>query len=156
MGLFHFQPSRRASGPPEVREMDPTASATLTLGEPVQRNSSDPEQIEPHTGGATVTGILGVSMGKVTSGVPGIGPKVPIAIAGNDVEFLGQIYDVSAGAIATAAAGTHEGVSFGMIEVNGNWYVDEEDTIHIVLRVTQVLEDINAVLFKFLPAAIGV
>ncbi len=154
MGLFHFQPARRASGAPEIRNLQPTSSATLTLGEPVQRNSSDPELIEAHAGGATVTGILGVAMAEVDSGTPDFDTVIPVAIANVDQEFLGMVYDVSGSAVATAAAATHEGVSFGMVEVGGNWYVDEEDTSNVVLRVTKVLPDINCVLFKFLSSAV--
>lgn len=153
MGLHHFQPARRSSGAPEIRNIQPTSAATLTLGEPVQRNSTDPELIEAHAGGTTVTGILGVAMAGVTSGTPDFDTVIPVAIANVDQEFLGQVYDVSESAVATAVVGTHEGVSFGMVESGGNWYVDEEDTTNVVLRVTKVLTDINCVLFKFLPSA---
>jgi len=154
MGLIYFQPSRR-EGPPEIIHYPPTSSATLALGEPVQRNSSDPEQIEAHAGGATVTGILGTALGTVTSGTVPFGSTVQVAIARRDTLWLGQIYDVSASAVATAAAGTHEGNEYGMVEPTaGEWYVDEEDTSNVVLRVVKVLPKINACLFRWIGSAI--
>lgn len=154
MGLIYFQPSRFGAAP-EIIHYQPTSSATLALGEPVQRNSGDPELIEAHAGGATVTGILGTSMGLVTSGVVPYGSTVQVAIARRDTLWLGQVYDVSASAVATAAAGTHEGNTYGMVEPTaGQWYVDEEDTSNVVLRVVKVLPKINAVLFRWIGSAI--
>lgn len=153
MPAFHFQPSRRASGAPEIRQMIVEASATIALGEVLQRDS-DAEEVEPHAGGATVTGILGVSMGVATAGTAAFDDRIPVAIANLDQEFLGTVWDVSGSAVATAAVGTHEGVSFGVVKVSGQWYVDEEDTTDVVVRVTKVLLDINAVLFKFITSAV--
>lgn len=155
MTFIPFQPSA-GSEPPEILHYTPTSSATLTIGEPVQRNSSDPEQIEAHAGGATVTGILGTAMGTVASGtVPHPGSKVMVAIANRKTLWLGQIYDVSESAVATAAVATHEGNTYGMVEPTaGEWYVDEEDTSNVVLRVVKVLTPINAVLFRWIGSAI--
>jgi hypothetical protein len=154
MGLIYFQPSA-GSEPPEILHYTPESSATLTLGEPVQRNSSDPELIEAHAGGATVTGILGTALGTVAAGViPHVGTKVQVAIANRKTLWIGQVYDVSASAVATAAVATHEGVQFGMIEAGGRWYVDEEDTSNVVLRVVRVHLQLNAVLFRWIGSAI--
>lgn len=153
MGLIHFQPSRKAGGDIEVRNIAPDAAATFTLGSILARDT-DPELIVEHGGGSTVTGILGVAMGGCTAGVPTFGSKVPVAIATVEQEFMGQVWDVSGSAVATAAAGTHEGVSFGVVKINNDWYVDEEDTSNVVVRVTKVMPEINAVLFKFLASAI--
>jgi hypothetical protein len=154
MGLIYFQPSQ-GSEPPEVLHYAPTSAATLTLGEPVARDGSDPEQVAAHAGGATVTGILGTAMGTVASGsMPHPGSKVMVAIANRKTLWLGQVYDISASAVATAAAATHEGVQYGMVEVGGSWYVDEEDVTHVVLRVVKVLPQINAVLFRWIGSAI--
>jgi hypothetical protein len=153
MGLIYFQPSA-GSEPPEILHYTPEGSATLTLGEPVQRDAN-PELVEAHVGGATVTGILGTALGTVTAGaIPHVGTKVQVAIANRKTLWLGQVYDVSASAVATAAVDTHEGVQFGMIEAGGNWYVDEEDTSNVVLRVVKVLTHINAVLFRWIGSAI--
>jgi hypothetical protein len=153
MGLQYFQPSQSQEAP-VIAQMTPTNAATLTLGEPVQRNSGDPELIEAHAGGATVTGIVGVALGAVTSGVPAFGSTVPVALATRNVLMLGQIWDVSEGVVATASLATHEGVQFGMIEQSNRWYVDEEDVTHVVLRVVKVLPEINAVLFRWIGSAI--
>jgi hypothetical protein len=154
MGLIYFQPSRRESAP-EILHYTPTSTATLALGEPVQRNSGDPELIEAHAGGATVTGILGTALGTVTSGTVPFGSKVQVAIARRDTLWLGQIYDVSASAVATAAVATHEGNRYGMVEPTaGQWFVDEEDTSDLVLRVVKVYPQINAVAFRWIGSAI--
>ncbi len=154
MGLIYFQPSRR-EGPPEILHYEPESSATIALGEPVQRNSSDPELIEAHAGGATVTGILGTALGTADAGEVPFGSTVQVAIARRDTLWLGQVYDVSAGAVATAAKATHEGNEYGMVEPTaGEWYVDEEDTSNVVLRVVRVLPQINAVLFRWIGSAI--
>ena len=153
MSAFHFQPARRASGAPEIRQITPESSATIALGEVLQRDTN-PEFVEPHAGGATVTGILGISMGVVTAGTPAFDNVVPVAIANVDQEFLGKVWDVSGSVVQTAAVATHEGVSFGVVKISGQWYVDEEDTTDVVVRVTKVLLDINAVLFKFLASAV--
>lgn len=153
MGLHYFQPAW-GSEPPEIMHYTPDSTATLTLGEPVARDG-DPELIVAHGGGATVTGILGTALGMVTAGaVPHPGTKVMVAIANRKTLWLGQVYDVSASAVATVAKATHEGVEFGMIEAGGNWYVDEEDTTDVVLRVMRVLPEINAVLFRWIGSAI--
>lgn len=153
MGRHAIQPSRRAAGTPEIRQMVPTAAADLTKGEPVQRNAADPDLIEAHAGGATVTGILGFAMGPVSAGEPAYGDTIPVAIANTDTEFLGQM--MNAGSLVTPVAATHLGVSYGLIEVNGAWYVDEADTTNVVVRITEVFPDIGCVLFKVLPSAIG-
>ena len=153
MGLIYFQPSR-GSEPPEVIHYTPTSAATLTLGEPVQRNVTDTEQIEAHAGGATVTGILGTAMGTVTSGTCPYGTKVAVAIANRKTLWLGQVYDSGGGAVQTTTAALHEGVEYGMVEVSGRWYVDEDDVTNVVLRVVKVLPQINAVLFRWIGSAI--
>jgi len=156
MGLIRFQPAVKPDRGFEVRQLTPEAAATIAIGEPVQRNAGSPEFIEAHAGGATVTGILGVALAPATTGTPLFGSTIGVAMANTDTEFLGQIWDVSGGAVATAAVGTHEGVSFGYVEPTaGEWYVDEEDTTNVVLRVTRVIPQWNAVLFKFLASAIG-
>lgn len=154
MGLIPFQPARKAGNGFEVQQMDPTSALTIYYGAPVQRNSGTPSQIEEAAGTSTVTGILGVTMGGSTSGAPGYGTTLPIARASTTVEFIGQVYDVSGAVVQTAAVATHEGKEFGMIKSGNYWYVDEEDTTDVVLRVTKVLTDINAVLFKFIDTAI--
>jgi hypothetical protein len=155
MGFIYFQPSQSRSAP-EIQQMTPTSSATIAIGEPVQRNATDDELIEAHTGSTTVTGIVGVALGVVTAGTPAFGSTIPVAIASSEVLFLGQIYDVSASALATAAAGTHEGNSYGFVEPTaGEWYVDEEDTTDIVLQVQKIFTGLNAVLFRFLASAIA-
>ena len=155
MGLIRIQPSRRSASF-ETRNLTPTASATIAIGEPVQRNASDPELIEAFTGGSTVTGLLGFAMAAVTSGTPAFGTTIPVAIADADTEFLGQIYDVSGAAVATAAKATHEGNDYGLIEPTaGEWYVDEEDETNVHVFVTQVLTHLNACLFRVIGTVIG-
>ena len=153
MGLIRFQPSQFRANAPEIIHYPPEASATFAIGAPLQRDSN-PEFVEEHAGGSTVTGIVGTALGPSTSGSPAIGDKVPVAMADTTTLWLGQVYDVSGSAVATAAVGTHEGVQFGMIKVGNDWYVDEEDASNVVLRVIKVLPKINAVLFRWIDTAI--
>ena len=156
MGLIRIQPARRASGFIQVQQLTPTASAAIQIGEPVQRNASVPSTIEAFAGGATVTGLLGFSLGIVVAGTPAFGSTVPIAMADTEVEWLAQIYDVSGGAVATAAKATHEGNDYGLIEPTaGQWYVDEEDETNVHVFVTKVITEINACLFKIISTVAG-
>lgn len=155
MGQLHFQPSRSNLSAPEVVNGEPEASATISLGAPVARNSGDASKFEEHAGGATVTGIVGVAMQAVASGAPDFGTEMQVAKAGPNQEFLGQVYDSGGSAVATVAGdGTYLGNDYGMVEVSGDWYVDEDDTSDVVLTVTKELPEINAVLFKFISSAI--
>jgi len=156
MGLIRIQPARKAGQQVVVAQMTPTSAAAIAIGEPVQRSSADPELIEAFTGGTTVTGLVGFAMAAVVAGTPSFGTTIPVAIATADQEFLAQVYDVSGVAVATAAAGTHEGNDFGLIEPTaGEWYVDEEDTTNVHVFVTKVFTELNAVLFKVIPSVIG-
>lgn len=155
-GLIHFQPSR-SNLAPEIRNENIQSSATFTIGAPLQRDTVE-DDVEEHAGGATVTGIIGVAMVGVASGVPAAkggtayGTTIPVAIAGQTVEFLGQL--INSGTVQTPDD-SNEGTQYGMIKVSNNWYVDEADTSDVVLTVTKVLPEIKAVLFKFLASAIA-
>lgn len=153
--MIHFQPARSNLGAPEVEEIAPDAAATIALGAPLQRTSGDSSEVEEHAGTDTVTGIVGVALQAATSGTPDFGTKIQVAKANQQTAFLGQVYDVSASAVATVAGdGTYLGNDYGFIEVSGEWYVDEEDTTHVVLTVVKELPELNAVLFKFISSAI--
>lgn len=160
MGLIHFQPSRKSDPGFDVREFPVEASATFTIGAPLQRDSSNKDECEEHAGSSTVTGIIGVAMQAVaTAGVPDFGSKVQVAVASKDVEYIGQIYDTGESVVATILDdGTYEGKTFGFIKVSGNWYLDEDDTSDVVAIVTKEMPGIGgagAVLFKFIASAIG-
>lgn len=152
MGVIHFQPSRlNGLGAPEVTEELIQAAATFSIGAPLQRDAT-PSDFEEHAGGAVVTGIVGVALQAVTAGVAAFGSKVQVARAGPQVEFLGQLSNT--GSVVTPDA-ANLGVSYGMIKVGDDWYVDEADTTDVVLKVTQIFPDIQAVLFKFIASAIA-
>ena len=157
MTLIRFQASRRASGPPEVREFDIQASATFPSGAPMQRDTV-PNDIEEHAGAGTTTGIIGVSMFGVSAGVPAAkgstayGTRVQVAIANRDTEFIGTM--INAGTIQTPNT-LNDGVSYGFIKVSGEWYVDEADTSDKVLVITGFDAGIQAVWFKFLSGSIS-
>lgn len=154
MGFIPIQPSRSQQAP-EYLQMDPSASVTLTIGEPVQRVSGTPSQIEAFSGGGTVLGLVGFNQGKVVSGTPEIGTTTPVAVARQDTLYMGQIYDVSESAVATAVVTTHEGNDYGLIEAGGNWYVDEEDETNVHVFVVKVLTELNAVLFRVIASVIA-
>lgn len=142
---------------PPVRNFAVEASAEIAIGEVVQRDSTNPEQIEPHAGGATVTGILGVAMGLTSAaGTPIFDDKIPVALAVENIEFIGQILDTGGGNVIATVAGdaTYLGNQYGIIKNSGVWYLDEDDTTHVVTEVMQELPELNAVLFRFLDSAI--
>ncbi len=157
MGLIRFQPSRRASGAPEYKEFDIQASATFPDGAPMQRDTVESD-IEEHAGGATVTGIIGVSAFGASSGVPaakgstGFGTRMGVSIAQQDTEFVGTM--INAGVVQTPNAG-NDGTQYGMIKVVGEWYVDEADTSDVVLTITDFDANRQIVFFKFLASAIA-
>ncbi|MEE8113326.1 MAG: hypothetical protein V3T23_03120 [Nitrososphaerales archaeon] len=157
MGLTRFQPSRRSSGPPEVKEFDIQASATFPHGAPMQRDTVESD-IEEHAGGATVTGIIGVSGFGASSGVPaakgstGFGTRMLVYIAQQDIEFAGTM--INAGTVQTPNAG-NDGTEYGMLKVVGEWYVDEADTTNVVLTITGFDANTQIVFFKFLASAIA-
>lgn len=158
MGLQRFQTARRASGPPEIAEFDIEAAATFPAGAPVTRDAT-PNFVEEHPGGATVTGILGVSLFGADTGVPegkgstAFGTRVLVEIPNHDQEFWGQLSN--AGVVVTPTS-ADEGVEYGMIKVAGEWFVDQADVGDVVLTVTRVYPEIDTVLFKFLASAVQV
>ena len=157
MGLTRFQPSRRAGGPPEIKEFDIQASATFPHGAPMQRDTVESD-IEEHAGGSTVTGIIGVSMFGVSSGVPAakggtaFGTRVQVAVARQDTEFAGMM--INSTTIQTPAAGNN-GTQYGMVKYGSEWYVDEADTSNVVLTITGFDANTKIVFFKFLASAIA-
>jgi hypothetical protein len=158
MGLQRFQTARRASGPPEIAEFDIEATATFSAGAPVQRDAT-PNFIEEFAGGAVVVGIVGVALFGVEAGVPAgkgstaFGTRVLIEIANHDQEFWGQLTN---GGSVVSPSSADEGVEYGVLEVGGEWFVDQADTGDVVLTVTRAYPEIDTVLFKFLASAVSV
>ena len=155
--MRHFQPARLGGlGAPESEDMVPTASATFSLGAPLQRNSSNKDTIEEAAGGATVTGIIGIAGQPCASGVPNFGAKVQVFRVTDQISVLGQVYDSGGAAVATVAGdGTYLGNTYGIVKVAGDWFVDEDDTTNVVLTVVKELPELNAVLFTFIGSAIA-
>jgi len=157
MGLTRIQPSRRASGPPEYKQFAIQAAATFPQGAPLQRDTVESD-IEEHAGGSTVTGIIGVAMFGVSSGVPaakgGIayGTTLTVAIANGDTEFVGML--INSTTIQTPAAG-NDGTNYGLVKVSGEWYVDEADTTNVHVTVTGFDANRKLVFFKFLASAVS-
>lgn len=163
LGVIHFQPSRKSDGAPEVRQMPIEPDEDFTLGAPLTRDGSNPENVLEHPGATTVDGLIGFAMTGAKDGLPeGKGgmpyrTEIPVAIANKDVEYLGMLRAGASGDLVVPDAATHEGVAYGIIKQTGtgNWYVDTTDTTNVVLRVTRVLPEIRAVLFKIIASAIG-
>ena len=157
MGLIPFQPAQRASGPPEYREFDIEGSATFTIGAPMQRNSGAPSDIEEHDGGSDSTDLIGVALFGATSGVPAAkgstayGTRMTVGIANLDQLFLGQL--TASSAVVTPTDSDIR--TYGMLKVSNDWYVDQDDTGNVILQVVKIYPNIDAVLFKFLAAAIS-
>ena len=157
MGLVRFQPSRRSAGPPEYKEFDIQASATFPQGAPLQRDTVESD-IEEHAGGATVTGIIGVAMYGVSSGVPAakgstaFGTRLTVAIANRDTVFVGTM--INASVVQTPNSG-NDGTEYAMIKVSGEWYVDEADVTDVVLTVVDFDANRLIVFFKFLDSAVS-
>lgn len=154
--MIRFKPARTSLGAFEIRNALVNSSATINVGDPIRRNSSNTDEIEEHPAGGTTTGFLGIAGAPAVSGTPDFGSDLLYYVLNQQTEFVGQVYDVSASAVITISTtpGTYEGNSYGLIQISGNWYVDEEDTSQVVIRVTEEMPEINAVLFKFLTAAI--
>lgn len=160
MAGIPFQDGRRASGPPEIRSNQAIqASATFLKGAILKRDTV-PQEIEEHAGGSSVTGIVGVALHGVTSGVPeakgsyGYGTTCSFIIPNPDQEFVGQL--VSAALPVLAPATTDIGVSYGVVKGSDSvWYVDRADTSDVVVRVTKIDINTKLVWFKFLPAAVA-
>jgi len=157
MGLIRFQPSRRAAGAPEYKEFDIQASATFPNGAPMQRDTVESD-IEEHAGGNNVTGIIGVSMFGVSSGVPAakgstaFGTRLTVAIANRDTEFAGTM--INSTTVQTPNSG-NDGTEYGMVKVSGEWYVDEADVTDVVLTITGFDANTQIVFFKFLDSAVS-
>lgn len=153
--MLHFQPARLGGlGAPEVEGMTPTATASFPLGAPLQRNSGNPDTVEEHAGGATVTGLIGIAAQPSTSGVPGFGSQVEVFRVTDQISVLGQVH--SSAAIATVAGdGTYLGNQYGMLKFNGDWVIDADDVTNVVATVVKEMPEINAVLFKFISSVIA-
>ena len=162
MGLIRFQPSRRSAGAPEVKEFDIQSSASFPDGAPLQRDTVQ-KDIEEHAGGATVTGIIGVSMFGVSSGVPAakggtaFGTKMLVAIANRDTEFVGTMIN---GSTIQTPNSDNDGTEYGIVKVSGEWYVDEGDSGttgngHVVLTTTGFDANRKIVFFKFIDSAVS-
>lgn len=158
MGLIRFQPSRRSGGAPEVKEFDIQSSASFPDGAPMQRDTveSDIEEWDPS--GNNVTGVIGVSMFGVSSGVPAakggtaFGTKVLVAIANRDTEFVGTM--INGTTIQTPNSGNN-GTEYSVLKVSGEWYVDEGDTSDVVLTITGFDANRKVVFFKFIDSAVS-
>ena len=157
MGLIRFQPSRRSAGPVEYKEFDIQASATFPQGSPLQRDTVESD-IEEHAGGANVTGVIGVSMYGVSSGVPAakgstaFGTRLTVAIANLDTVFVGTM--INAGTVQTPDSG-NDGTDYGFLKVSGEWYVDEADTSNVHLTVVDFDANRKIVFFKFIASVVS-
>lgn len=160
MSVRQFQPGQKADGAPRVQQMLPTAASTFKIGVPVRRNAGDPNKIEAHPGGATVTGIIGVAGAGVASGIPeakgsiAYGTTIPVYKAESDVTFLGQVTD-GADAHTVAGDGSIKGRDWGFVVNSGEATVDIGDAVDVVLRVIEEYPEINMVAFKFLASAVA-
>ena len=162
MSAVRIQAARRASGPPEIRHFKPKSDATFTAGALVARGTSaDAELIVEHAGGATVTGIIGIAMVGVESGVPeakggtAYGTEVPIYIPNSDQIFSGLMQDASGIEIPTE---NNVGRSYGLVKLAADkiWYVDETDTSNNHVTVVDFDLGTNLVFFKFLASAVSI
>lgn len=148
----HIQPAKLGGlNAPQVLGVTPEASATFSLGAPVALSSG--ELIE-FAGGATVTGLLGFAGQACTSGDPDFGDEVEVFIADENVEFMAQVYDSGGAAVRDLAdAAPSIGDQLGLVEVSGEWYVDEDDSTNVVVEITKVYVEHNVVLFKVIASA---
>ena len=161
MGQIAFAASRRPSGAFQVQNFDLKSDAAFNIGAPVKRNSTA-NQILEFGGGADVTGLLGFAIGGATAGLPkakgtyAFGTTVGVYMANEDTEYVGQIVSGDSDTVLVPAATDLR--TYGIIKstTTGNWYIDQGDTTNVVLTVTQLLPEINAVLFKLISTAIGV
>ena len=157
MTLIRIAPSRRASGPPEVKEFDIQAAATFPVGAPLSRDAVE-KDIEEQTGLSTGDSIVGVAMVGVSSGVPAakgstaFGTRILVAIASRDTEFIGTM--INATVVQTPNSG-NDGTLYPLVKVSNEWYVDESTNNNPVVLITGFDAGIRAVWFKFIASVIG-
>ena len=111
--------------------------------------------------GQTVTGIIGIAMVGVESGVPeakggtAYGTEVPIYIPNSDQIFSGLMRDATGIEIPTV---NNVGRSYGLVKLAADkiWYVDEADTTNTHVTVVDFDLGTNLVFFKFLASAVSI
>lgn len=148
---------------PQVQNFDLKSDAAFAIGAPVKRHST-PTQILEFGGGADVTGLLGFAIGGASAGLPAAkgtyayGTQVGVYMANAEQEYIGQIVSGDSDTVLTPASSDLR--TYGIIKStsSGLWYIDQADTTHVVVTVTQIFPGtgLNFVLFKIIPSAIGV
>ena len=148
----HIQPAKlNGLGAPEVMPYTPATGETWLIGAPIALTSGEAVEF---AGTSTVTGLLGFALQGCTSAVPDFDDVVEVAIASDQVEFFAQVYDVGGGAVRDISdAAPTVGSQYGLIKVSSEWYLDEDDTTHVVAEVTKILLELNGVLFKVIASA---
>lgn len=151
--MIQFQPGRFASG--EVHEgvnLAPVAAQTFKKGRVLTRVGA---AVQAHALGSTVTNIFGVALSPAENGrAIGPDPRVVVAVANRQTEFIGQAWRPSNSTIVTLDKATHYGNKYGLIVVNGETFIDIEDTTDVVVQITDVKTELNIAVFKFLESTL--
>lgn len=155
---FKMQPAQFPNGGwPEARGRTPGSDQTYPAGTPLAWDTSS-QELDEHGGGATVTGIIGVSLDGVVSGeADNPSGEVNYAAATRANMFCAQLVNGS-GVVQTVDA-ANIGVQYGILKVGTGsdqwWGVDEADTTDVVVEVEKIDTHRNLVFFKFLESAIA-
>lgn len=151
--MIPFQPGRFAAGEvPEAANHEPVAAQTFKKGRVVTRVGA---RVQAHALGATVTGVYGVAMSPASDGrAIGPDPRVVVAKANRQDEFIGQAWRPSTSSIVTLDPVTHLGNNYGIIVVDGESFINIEDVTNVLVKITDVKKDLNIAVFKFLEGTL--
>jgi hypothetical protein len=151
--MYPFQPARFAAGEvPESADYEPVAAQTFKKGRVLTRVGA---KVQAHALGATVTGVFGVAMAPAENGrAIGPDPRVPVAKANRVDEFLGQAWRPSTSTIVSLDRDTHLGQRYGLIFVDGETFINIENTTNLLIEITGVKTELNIALFKFLETTL--
>ena len=161
-----FRPARRAGTTvPVVRAMKYKTGEVIIEGS-LTVTDANGEQTLCGADPATVRGVAlqaaGRELGKAFDfdsqvvARTGYVQQLSIAIAEQDIEFSGQMYN--AGNIV-APLQTHVGEQYGVVKLaSGVWVIDETDVVNVVVEITDIVEaqggDPGFHIFKFLDSVL--
>lgn len=151
--MIPFQPGRFPTG--EVHSGANLAAAsgqTFRKGRVLTRVGAT---VQAHPLGSTVTNVYGVALSPAENGrAIGPDPRVVVARADRATEFIGQAYRESTSSIVELDKATHLGNRYGVVVVDGESYIDIEETTNVLVEIVDIKEELNIAVFKFLESTL--
>lgn len=137
---------------PDSFQYTPNATLSVERGAVVTYDTGN-DELDEHAGGATVTGILGVTGHGCSSGESDDPSGLVLVNKAKDQEFVGPMLESAA--IKTDLSDVSIGDQYGIIKHTDDiWYVDFDDTGDVVVQITKIDDDLDLVWFRFLESAI--